>query len=103
MRARRSFRAPAAIALVALLGSCATTRLPPISIAGADFEPLRDERRLWERSRDEEAELRDTLPLYADPLLVDYLEEVASRLNPPAMAARNRSAADRFAAKYRST
>lgn len=67
--------------------SCATTRLPPASAAGPDFEPLRDERQLWQRAREEERKLLDEAPVYDDPLLVDYLEGVVARLNPPAMEA----------------
>jgi predicted Zn-dependent protease len=66
--------------------SCATSRLPPISAAGPAFEPLRDERQLWQRSREEERKLLEEVAVYDDPLLVDYLEGVVDRLNPPAMA-----------------
>ena len=67
--------------------SCATTQLPPISAVGEDFEPLKDEARLWERSRAEEKELLAEVPLYDDPLLEDYLEEIVADLNPPGMRA----------------
>lgn len=87
MRENPWFRPVALLVLVVFATSCVTTRLPPISSAADQFEPLRDERRLWERSRDEEAKLEENVALYSDPLLVDYLEEVAARLNTPGMAA----------------
>lgn len=79
--------ATSCVLLLTLSGGCATTRLPPISAAGAGFEPLPDERRLWEMARQEERKLLEEVTLYDDPLLEDYLEEVAQRLNPPGMAA----------------
>jgi len=73
--------------LLVLCASCSTTRLPPISDAADQFEPLNDERRLWERAREEEAKLADNVTLYPDPLLEQYLEEAVERLNSPGMAA----------------
>lgn len=89
---RFPFVRPIALGLVlaltqTLTWGCATTRLPPVSAAGPGFEPLPDEQRLWERSREEERILLDKVTVYDDPLLVDYLESVVARLNPPAMAA----------------
>jgi predicted Zn-dependent protease len=82
------FRASIALAtLAAFLASCATTHLPPISASGAAFKPLPDERRLWADSRAEEQKLLSEATVYDDPLLVDYLEDVVHRLEPPAMAA----------------
>lgn len=79
---------PLAAALVAcLLAACATTDLPPISAGGADFAPLADEVELWQESRAEEDVLLGVVDLYDDPLLDDYLATVASRLEPPGMAA----------------
>jgi hypothetical protein len=72
--------------LIVFCASCVTTKLPPISSAGAEFQPLKDEIKLWERSRDEETKLRDNVDLYQDPLLEDYLEQIVGRLNPPGMA-----------------
>lgn len=89
---RFPFVRPIALGLVlaltqTLTWGCATTRLPPVSASGAGFEPLPDEQRLWERSREEERTLLEKVTVYDDPLLVDYLEDVVARLNPPAMAA----------------
>jgi len=79
----------AALLLLAqgLVAGCATSRLPPVSAAGSRFEPLPDERDLWARSRAEEEALLAEATVYDDPLLVDYLEGIVDRLNPPAMAA----------------
>ncbi len=79
----------AALLLLAqgLVGGCATSRLPPVSAAGAQFQPLPDERDLWARSRAEEKTLLSEVTVYDDPLLVGYLEGIVHRLNPPAMAA----------------
>ena len=81
------FRCLTLLVAATLCTSCASTRLSPISGAGEQFEPLRDERRLWERSREEEQQLHENVALYHDPLLEDYLGDVVSALNPPAMAA----------------
>ncbi len=79
--------AAALLTLAAFLASCATTQLPPISAAGPAFKPLPDERELWADSRAEETKLLSEAEVYDDPLLVDYLEELVHRLEPPAMAA----------------
>lgn len=75
----------ATLAVFAL--SCASTRLPPISSAGPQFEPLKDEVRLWDEARAEEQKLLAETPVYDDPLLEDYLQGVVNRLTPPGMAA----------------
>lgn len=77
----------AVLTLAALALSCVTTQLPPISSAGASFEPLADESELWTRARDEERKLLDEAPAYGDPLLEDYLEGVVAKLNPAGMSA----------------
>jgi len=78
---------PVAVGLIAALAvSCATTNLPPISASGSGFKPLPDETALWEKSRDEEKQLREKVRLYDDPLLDSYLEQVVGRLTPPGMA-----------------
>jgi predicted Zn-dependent protease len=71
----------------ALVVSCATTQLPPITAAGAGFQPTSDEVALWNAAREEEQKLRREADLYHDPLLLDYLEDIVARLNPPGMAA----------------
>jgi Zn-dependent protease with chaperone function len=86
-----SLRTPSrlvALALTgALLSSCLTTQLPPVSATGAAFEPTPDELALWQEARIEEESLREAVAIYDDPLLEAYLEDVAARLVPPGMAA----------------
>jgi predicted Zn-dependent protease len=79
---------PATALLVAgsfLLGQtgCLTTSVPPVGAEGPAFKPANDERRLWDRAKEEERKLRDKATLYQDPLLEDYLDQVADRLAPP--------------------
>lgn len=73
--------------LVLFTASCVSTQLPPISSAGPGFQPLKDEVRLWAKSREEEKKLLDQVPIYKDPLLEDYLQGVVDRMTPPGMAA----------------
>ena len=87
MRKSLRLRAVVVMTVVALVVSCATTRLSPISSTGTEFQPLKDERKLWERAREEESKLRDNAHIYDDPLLESYLEEVVGGLNTPGMAA----------------
>ncbi len=65
------------------LTGCLTTSVPPVGQQGPQFTPENDERRLWEQARDEERKLRDKATLYQDPILEDYLNQVAQRLEPP--------------------
>ena len=87
MRHSAAFRAVALTTVLLVTASCVSTQLPPISSQGEAFEPLRDERALWDRSREEEEVLLEKVKLYDDPLLESYLEEIVGRLNPPGMAA----------------
>jgi beta-barrel assembly-enhancing protease len=87
MRQRPRSRAVALFTLLALTSSCVSTNLPPISSAGARFQPLADETALWEQSRAEEQKLLTKVRLYRDPALEAYLGDVVARLNPPGMAA----------------
>jgi len=87
MRRTAAFRSVALATLLLFSMSCVSTQLPPISSQGSSFEPLRDERVLWDESRDEEDKLLEKVRLYKDSRLDTYLERVVSRLNPPAMAA----------------
>jgi beta-barrel assembly-enhancing protease len=87
MRHGPVFRGVAVLTLAAFTLFCAPTRIPPISSAGAAFQPDRDEQRLWADARAEEKKLRENAPIYNDPLLVDYLESIVHDLNPPGMAA----------------
>jgi predicted Zn-dependent protease len=87
MRTNRWDRHLAIFVLALFVLSCTTTKLPPVSSAGAAFEPLKDERRLWESASEEEGKLQENITPYQDPLLVDYLNDIVTRLNPPMMAA----------------
>ncbi len=87
MRNGKAHRALALATLVSFSLFCARTHIPPISSTGAAFRPDRDEARLWEDSRGEETKLREKARIYQDPLLVNYLDGVVARLNPPGMAA----------------
>lgn len=89
MRHSSAFRAVTLATLLVFTTSCRSTQLPPVSSSGAEFQPLRDEQALWENAREEEKKLLENVTLYDDPLLVDYLEEVIGRINPPGMAANN--------------
>src|SRR5690348_5115176 len=62
---------------------CRSTSVPPVGAEGPGFTPASDERRLWDQAKEEERKLRDKAPLYQDPLLEDYLNQVAGRLAPP--------------------
>ncbi len=65
--------------------SCLSTNVPPVGQQGGPFTPENDERRLWDQAREEERKLRDKAALYQDPILEDYLNRVAQRLEPPEM------------------
>ena len=56
--------------LLALSASCVSTRLPPMSAAGANFRPLLDEMALWSESQVEEEALVAGVRLEDDPDLV---------------------------------
>ncbi len=64
-----------------LLLGCATTDLPPID-AQKNFEPLPDERRIWDRSMEEQARLDRSGHLYEDSDLHAYVNLVADKLLP---------------------
>ena len=79
---------PLAAGLAALLlAACATTHLPPISVAGRDFAPEGDELALWAESRAEEERLLGAARLYDDPELAVYLDELLVTLAPPGLVA----------------
>ena len=87
-RSSSPIRRPLALSLVVLLtAGCATTNLPPISQQGASFQPLPDEVAMWSEARGEEDKLLDSVRVYEDPLLEEYLEDVVVGLQPPGMAA----------------
>lgn len=80
-------RCIAAGTLCLLLTGCVTTRLPPISSAGAGFQPLPDEVQIWDDASAEEDLLLGEAQIYDDPLLEEYLQQVVDHLTLPGMAA----------------
>lgn len=64
---------------------CLTTSVPPVGSQEGAFTPASDERRLWDQANEEERKLRDKVPLYQDPILEDYLNQMAHRLQPPGL------------------
>ncbi len=76
-----------ATATLLLASGCVSTNLIPISVQGADYEPLQDEIDLWEAAREEESLLLADVEVYDDPALTRYLDELVARLEPPGMAA----------------
>ena len=61
--------------------ACATTDLPPVGEMPS-LQLQEDERRLWNRSAEEQKRLNNSNYLYDDPVVVDYLNEVAQYLVP---------------------
>src|SRR5215467_14476147 len=68
--------------VAALLSGCASTHVPPMGYQGKTFRPEPDERKLWSDAEKEEEKLAKVGKIYDDPLLEDYLAEVATRLVP---------------------
>lgn len=68
------------IAMLATLCGCATTTLPPVTTANFTFEE--DEKRLWNRSEEEERTIAKSGILYHDKELETYLNAVARKLQP---------------------
>ncbi|HEU4400507.1 MAG TPA: M48 family metalloprotease [Candidatus Polarisedimenticolia bacterium] len=59
------------------------TRVAPVGAEGPAFSLQHDEQRLWKQSEEEERQLRAKASVYQDPILDDYLNQVAQRLVPP--------------------
>src|SRR3972149_10939691 len=82
MSLRHSFFRCVAWALVAaLLGGCASTKVPPIG-GERPFQMAADERRIWADAEKEEAKLEKSGKIYDDPLLEEYLGRIGDRLLP---------------------
>jgi len=64
-----------------LLSSCATTNVAPVG-QQESFKLQEDERRIWNRSSEEEARLNRSNLIYDDPALTAYVNEVAQKLIP---------------------
>lgn len=69
------------IVLLAGLFGCASTSLPPVT--SKDFALEDDEKRLWNRSEEEEQAIAKSGMLYRDRDLEAYLNGVARKLEPP--------------------
>ncbi|MGH9748910.1 MAG: tetratricopeptide repeat protein [Candidatus Polarisedimenticolia bacterium] len=84
MSLRRPLATAALAAFAAGASGCASpSKVTPVGSFGPAFALEKDEQRLWERAREEERKLRGEAPLYGDPILEDYLNQVAQRLVPP--------------------
>jgi predicted Zn-dependent protease len=70
------------------IGCLGPTRVPPVGAEGA-FSLEADEARLWDQARDEERQLRAKAAIHRDPILDDYLDQVAQRLVSPQAAAQD--------------
>lgn len=71
-----------AIAIFMLvLSSCATTNIAPIG-KQESFKLHEDEKRIWNRSREEQARINRSNLIYVDPALTAYVNTVAQNLIP---------------------
>jgi predicted Zn-dependent protease len=77
-----SFRCLIWFAVVFFGAGCAS-HLPPLNASGEAFTPASDEALLWERATREHRKLSVSSGLLRDPVLEEYLADVASRLLPP--------------------
>jgi len=67
--------------------ACATTNLPPVGEMQT-LELEEDEKRLWNRSVEEQYRLNNCNCLYHDPVLTDYVNELAQKLFPDEVRAK---------------
>jgi len=67
--------------IVLVLSSCATTNIAPIG-QKESFKLQEDERRIWNRSKEEQARLNKSNLIYDDPALTAYVNEVTQDLIP---------------------
>jgi predicted Zn-dependent protease len=61
--------------------SCAATNLPTVEEMQS-FELEEDEKRLWNRSAEEQYRLENSNCIYDDPVLQEYVNEIAQKLFP---------------------
>ena len=61
--------------------ACATTQLPSVGEMDA-LQLQEDEKRIWNRSGEEQRRLNNSSYIYEDPVLTDYVNEVAQNLIP---------------------
>jgi predicted Zn-dependent protease len=70
--------------LCSLIAGCLTTSLPPVT---EHFGLEDDEKRLWQRSKEEQRVLNNSGLVYRDNELEDYLNKIARKLQPPEILA----------------
>jgi len=78
--------APAIALLIVMLGAaaCQSVALAPLGQGQTSLALEDDERRLWNRAREEEDRIKRSGLLYNDPALTEYVNEVAQRVMPKA-------------------
>jgi predicted Zn-dependent protease len=77
------YRYTALVLVLAFMVACATTNIPPIGSSPHPFQLAADEREIWEQSEAEQQKLNRRGRLYQDPLLEEYVNEIARRMTPP--------------------
>jgi beta-barrel assembly-enhancing protease len=80
---RSLHRYTALVLVLFLVVACATTNIPPIGSSHRPFQLAADEREIWEQSEAEQQKLNRKGRLYQDPLLEEYINDIARRLTPP--------------------
>jgi predicted Zn-dependent protease len=80
---RSLHRYTALVLVLLLMVACATTNIPPIGSSSQPFQLAADEREIWERSEAEQQKLNRRGRLHQDPLLEEYINEIARRMIPP--------------------
>jgi predicted Zn-dependent protease len=80
---RSLHRYTALVLVLCMVVACATTNLPPIGSSHQPFQLSADEREIWEQSDAEQQNLNRRGRLYQDPLLEEYINDIARRLTPP--------------------
>ena len=80
---RSLHRYPALVLVLFCVVACATANIPPIGTSHQPFQLAADEREIWERSEAEQQKLNRRGRLYQDPLLEEYINEIARRMTPP--------------------
>ena len=78
---RRISRWVAYFLIPIFLITCATTNLPPLSV-NPKGRLESDEKRIWEKSAEEQRKLDRTKKIVRDPLLEEYLSEIGRKLTP---------------------
>jgi predicted Zn-dependent protease len=71
----------AIVIIMLVLSSCATTDIAPVG-RQESFKLQEDEKRIWNRSKEEQARLNRSNLIYDDPALTAYVNEVAQNLIP---------------------